>query len=33
MRGMVTVLGAEEYQKWFDETVAEQAAAATDPFR
>ncbi len=33
MRGMVTVLSAEEFTKWFDETVAEQAAAATDPFR
>jgi cytochrome c oxidase subunit 2 len=33
MRGLVTVQSAEEYQKWFDETLAEQAASAADPFR
>jgi cytochrome c oxidase subunit 2 len=33
MRGMVTVFSAEEFQKWFDETMAEQAAAGADPFR
>jgi hypothetical protein len=30
---MVTVFGAEEFQKWFDDTLAEQAASAADPFR
>jgi cytochrome c oxidase subunit 2 len=33
MRGIVTVQSAEEFQRWMDETVAEQAAAADDPFR
>jgi cytochrome c oxidase subunit 2 len=33
MRGFVTVQGAEEFQKWMDEAVAEQAGAAADPFR
>ena len=33
MRGFVTVLAADEFTKWFDETMAEQAAASTDPFR
>jgi cytochrome c oxidase subunit 2 len=33
MRGFVTVLGAEEFQKWMDEAIAEQAEAAADPFR
>jgi hypothetical protein len=29
MRGFVTVLTAEEFQKWLDDKLAEQA----DPFR
>jgi cytochrome c oxidase subunit 2 len=33
MRGVVTVVSAEEFQKWLDERVAEQAGAASDPFR
>ena len=33
MRGFVTVQTAEEFQKWFADTAAEQAAAASDPFR
>jgi cytochrome c oxidase subunit II len=33
MRGIVTVQSAEEFQKWMDEAVAEQAGAAADPFR
>jgi len=33
MRGFVTVQGAEEFQKWMDEAVADQAGAAADPFR
>ena len=33
MRGFVTVQTAEEFQQWMDTTVAEQAAAADDPFR
>jgi cytochrome c oxidase subunit 2 len=33
MRGFVTVQSGEEFQKWMDEAVAEQAAAADDPFR
>jgi cytochrome c oxidase subunit 2 len=33
MRGFVTVQTAEEFQKWLDDTIAEQAAAASDPFR
>jgi cytochrome c oxidase subunit 2 len=33
MRGFVTVQSADEFQKWLDETTAEQAAAADDPFR
>ncbi len=33
MRGFVTVQTAEEFQKWMEEAVAEQAAAASDPFR
>ena len=33
MRGIVTVQSAEEFQKWLDEAVAEQAGAAADPFR
>jgi cytochrome c oxidase subunit 2 len=33
MRGFVTVQSAGEFQKWMDEAVAEQAAAADDPFR
>jgi cytochrome c oxidase subunit 2 len=33
MRGIVTVQTAEEFQKWMDDKVAEQAEAANDPFR
>jgi len=33
MRGFVTVLPPEEFQKWMDEKVKEQSAAAADPFR
>jgi cytochrome c oxidase subunit 2 len=33
MRGFVTVQSAEEFQKWMEETSAEQAAAESDPFR
>jgi cytochrome c oxidase subunit 2 len=33
MRGFVTVLSPEEFQKWMDEKVKEQAEAAADPFR
>jgi cytochrome c oxidase subunit 2 len=33
MRGFVTVQSAEEFQKWMEGAVAEQAGAATDPFR
>jgi cytochrome c oxidase subunit 2 len=33
MRGIVTVQSAEEFQKWLDDAVAEQAGAAADPFR
>ena len=33
MRGFVTVQSGEEFQKWMEEAVAEQAAAADDPFR
>jgi cytochrome c oxidase subunit 2 len=33
MRGFVTVQTAEEFQKWLEDTIAEQAAAADDPFR
>jgi cytochrome c oxidase subunit 2 len=33
MRGFVTVQSAEEFQKWLDDAVAEQAGAAADPFR
>jgi cytochrome c oxidase subunit 2 len=33
MRGFVTVQTAEEFQTWLDDAVAEQAAAADDPFR
>jgi cytochrome c oxidase subunit 2 len=32
MRGFVTVQTAEEFQKWLEDTIAEQAAAADDPF-
>jgi heme/copper-type cytochrome/quinol oxidase subunit 2 len=31
MRGFVTVVSAEEFQKWMDEKV--QEASAPDPFR
>jgi cytochrome c oxidase subunit 2 len=33
MRGFVTVQSGEEFDKWMAENVAEQAAAADDPFR
>ena len=33
MRGFVTVQTTEEFQKWLEETTAEQAGAAADPFR
>jgi cytochrome c oxidase subunit 2 len=33
MRGFVTVQSAEEFQKWMEEALAEQAGAAADPFR
>jgi cytochrome c oxidase subunit 2 len=33
MRGFVTVHSAEEFQKWMEEAIAEQAGAATDPFK
>jgi cytochrome c oxidase subunit 2 len=33
MRGFVSVLAAEEFQKWLDDTIKEQAEAALDPFR
>jgi len=33
MRGFVTVQPAEDFQKWMEEKVKEQAEAASDPFR
>jgi cytochrome c oxidase subunit 2 len=33
MRGFVTVLSTEEFQKWMDEKVKETIEAAADPFR
>ena len=33
MRGFVTVLSAEEFQKWMDAKVKEALEAASDPFR
>ena len=33
MRGFVTVQSAEEFQKWMEDSVKEQAGAAADPFR
>jgi cytochrome c oxidase subunit II len=33
MRGFVTVQTAEEFQKWLEDTIAEQAESAADPFR
>src|SRR6185503_12758716 len=33
MRGFVTVQSAEEFQKWNEGAIAEQAGAAADPFR
>jgi cytochrome c oxidase subunit II len=33
MRGFVTVQTPQEFATWFDQQVAEAAAAATDPFR
>jgi cytochrome c oxidase subunit 2 len=33
MRGFVTVLPPEEFQKWLEEKAKEAAEAASDPFR
>jgi cytochrome c oxidase subunit 2 len=33
MRGFVTVQSGEEFQKWMEDSAAEQAGSATDPFR
>jgi cytochrome c oxidase subunit 2 len=33
MRGFVTIQSPEEFQKWLDEKVKEQAEAAADPFK
>ena len=33
MRGFVTVLAADEFQKWLDDKVKEAAEASSDPFR
>ena len=33
MRGFVTVMAQDEFQKWFADTSAEQAASANDPFK
>ena len=33
MRGFVTVLSAEEFQKWMDAKVKEALEAGSDPFR
>jgi cytochrome c oxidase subunit 2 len=33
MRGFVTVLAPDEFQKWMDEKVKEQIESASDPFR
>ena len=33
MRGFVTVQTNEEFQKWMEDSVAEQSEAASDPFR
>jgi cytochrome c oxidase subunit 2 len=33
MRGFVTVLSTDEFQKWMDDKVKEQAEIASDPFR
>ena len=33
MRAFVTVQSPDEFQKWMDDQVKEQAASATDPFR
>ena len=33
MRGFVTVQTAEEFQKWMDEKVVEQAESESDPFK
>ena len=33
MRGFVTVLSAEEFQKWLDEQVKAASEAASDPFK
>jgi cytochrome c oxidase subunit 2 len=33
MRGFVTVLNTDEFQKWLDEKIKEQTETASDPFR
>ena len=33
MRGFVTVLSTEEFQKWLDEKIKEQSEAGSDPFK
>jgi cytochrome c oxidase subunit II len=33
MRGLVTVQSSEEFQKWMEEQLADQAGAENDPFR
>ena len=33
MRGLVTVQSAEEFQKWVEDSLAEQAELGADPFR
>jgi hypothetical protein len=33
MRGFVTVLGTDEFQKWMDEKVKESAAEEDNPFK
>ena len=33
MRGFVTIQTAEEFQKWMDDRIKEQAEAAADPFK
>jgi heme/copper-type cytochrome/quinol oxidase subunit 2 len=33
MRGIVTVQSTDEFQKWLEDMIAEQAGAADDPFR
>jgi hypothetical protein len=33
MRGFVTVLGPDEFQKWMDEKVKESVEAESNPFQ